>query len=380
MQQFCRYLVLSFAVLSVTAFGQSESIVIDDEQAEFTGRWQGIKEVAAIGSQFKYAMNSEETEPSSTATFRPKIPSAGRYHVEIHSTPGGNRSPKVPCVISSADGEISVVIDQFKRPGLWQRIADNVQFNAGTSGFVRIGNNGGAMPVIGKVVIADAVRFVPTGASEKGFQLQANAGAGGSILLNPKKKNFDPDTVVTLTAQAEDGYVFNGWSGDASGMENPLSLTMNKNKHITAGFVEGAAGVIMDASDAKLVGNWLPQRAQWGARTNYQYASTVIKETGTPVFAMYRPELSKAGLYDIYIWYSKGPNRADNAPWEIVGKKKPFTVNVNQQVRGGDWVPIANGVEFEAGTKGYVKLSNATGSVNYVVVADSVAFVYVGKP
>ncbi|MGO9093727.1 MAG: InlB B-repeat-containing protein [Bryobacteraceae bacterium] len=44
-------------------------------------------------------------------------------------------------------------------------------------------------------------------------------------------------TVVTLTAKAQDGSVFAGWSGGAcSGMENPCTLTMDADKTVKATF------------------------------------------------------------------------------------------------------------------------------------------------
>lgn len=43
---------------------------------------------------------------------------------------------------------------------------------------------------------------------------------------------------MTLTATPHDGYVFDHWSGDASGNQNPLSIVMDTDKNITASFVE----------------------------------------------------------------------------------------------------------------------------------------------
>ena len=365
----------------MSAFGQSEAIVVDEPQAEFTGRWQSIKETAGYGNgpTFHYAMNVEEKEPTATAIFRPKIPVSGKYHVEIASGPGRNRSPRVPCVISCADGQISVIMDQTQKPGGWHRVADSLQFNAGTSGYVQIGNNGGELGTSDKIVIADAVRFVPAGGASEGFQLLTSVSGGGRIVTKPSTKSFEPNSSVTVTAEPEDGFIFDGWSGDVNGTANPLQLTMDKTVHLTATFSEGNPGAILTAADASFEGTWMTNAAKWGARTNYQFASTSGRE-GAVATAIYQPTLAKAGLYDIYIWYSKGTNRADNAPWEIVGKGKSFTVKVNQQINGGDWFPIATAVEFDAGRKGYVKLSNQTGSANSVVVADSVAFVYVGRP
>jgi uncharacterized repeat protein (TIGR02543 family) len=42
--------------------------------------------------------------------------------------------------------------------------------------------------------------------------------------------------VVTLTATANAGYTFSGWSGAASGTTTPTTLTMDANKSVTANF------------------------------------------------------------------------------------------------------------------------------------------------
>ena len=55
--------------------------------------------------------------------------------------------------------------------------------------------------------------------------------AGGNI--------YAAGSVVQLYASASSGYHFTGWSGDASGTANPITVTMNGNKNITANFASG---------------------------------------------------------------------------------------------------------------------------------------------
>ena len=45
---------------------------------------------------------------------------------------------------------------------------------------------------------------------------------------------YTDGTVVQLTAVPNTGYVFTGWSGDAGGTSNPVSVTMDGNKSVTA--------------------------------------------------------------------------------------------------------------------------------------------------
>jgi len=59
----------------------------------------------------------------------------------------------------------------------------------------------------------------------------------GYITLNPSGGKYDAGTVVTVTAHANSGYAFDHWSGDASGSNPTIGITMDGNKSITAYFV-----------------------------------------------------------------------------------------------------------------------------------------------
>jgi uncharacterized repeat protein (TIGR02543 family) len=49
---------------------------------------------------------------------------------------------------------------------------------------------------------------------------------------------YSEGTTVSVTATPDDGWQFVNWSGDASGTDNPLSVTMDADKSITANFSE----------------------------------------------------------------------------------------------------------------------------------------------
>lgn len=58
----------------------------------------------------------------------------------------------------------------------------------------------------------------------------------GTVTKNPDQTNFSHGSTVQLTAAPTFGYTFTGWSGDAAGSTNPLTVTMDGNKNITANF------------------------------------------------------------------------------------------------------------------------------------------------
>ncbi|HEX2958924.1 MAG TPA: hypothetical protein VHO70_18965 [Chitinispirillaceae bacterium] len=66
--------------------------------------------------------------------------------------------------------------------------------------------------------------------------LTATAGPNGSV--SPVSEIAPEGSIVIVTATPEPGYVFDHWSGDTSGNQNPLSVVMNNDKNITANFIE----------------------------------------------------------------------------------------------------------------------------------------------
>jgi len=68
------------------------------------------------------------------------------------------------------------------------------------------------------------------------LNVSVNPPGSGSVTKNPNKSSYNYNEVVQLTASPAAGYTFSSWSGDASGTANPLSVTMNSNKNITANF------------------------------------------------------------------------------------------------------------------------------------------------
>jgi len=67
------------------------------------------------------------------------------------------------------------------------------------------------------------------------YQLTLSA-VSGIIQAEPLKEFYQQDSMVTLTAMPDEGFIFRNWLGDLSGDENPITLTMDEDKSITALF------------------------------------------------------------------------------------------------------------------------------------------------
>ncbi|WP_114778196.1 InlB B-repeat-containing protein [Botryobacter ruber] len=74
------------------------------------------------------------------------------------------------------------------------------------------------------------------------YSLSVSTSGSGTVTKNPNQTTYDSGSTVSLTASPASGYAFAGWSGDASGTTNPLSVTMNSNKSITATFTAVSSG------------------------------------------------------------------------------------------------------------------------------------------
>lgn len=79
-----------------------------------------------------------------------------------------------------------------------------------------------------------------------GFVLTTSADdADGGVITrnpNPASGRYDEGENVTLTAVAKTGWEFDGWSGDATGNEESVSIKMDKDKNVTAKFVLTGVG------------------------------------------------------------------------------------------------------------------------------------------
>jgi len=72
---------------------------------------------------------------------------------------------------------------------------------------------------------------------EDGDALTVNAVGNGTVTKDPAPP-YDCDDEVTLTASADPGWTFAGWSGDLSGTTNPITVTVTGSRVIAATFTQ----------------------------------------------------------------------------------------------------------------------------------------------
>jgi hypothetical protein len=114
---------------------------------------------------------------------------------------------------------------------------------------------------------------------------------GGTV--TPASGTFNEGTTMQLTAEPEPGYRFDHWSGGATGASNPLSITVDGAKNITAHFIaqctittsvspEGT-GTITPVGDTVDIGSVLKYTAQPATGYRFDYWSGDVTGNDNPL-------------------------------------------------------------------------------------------------
>jgi len=148
---------------AIVEAGDLPGVVVDDSEAEKVGNWRAsVHTRSYIGEGYLHDEN--EGKGLKTLSFVARVPKRGRYEVRLAWAPGVGRSPSVPILISSADGDFPMRFDMSGIPPIEGRFASLGQYTFETNGanFVLISNEGTS-----GFVVADAVQFIPVEDLEK---------------------------------------------------------------------------------------------------------------------------------------------------------------------------------------------------------------------
>ncbi len=74
------------------------------------------------------------------------------------------------------------------------------------------------------------------------FTLTVDIEGEGEVEMEPEEEEYENGTEVTLTAVPEDGWDFQGWTGDFEGDEENITVIMDEDKELTAKFEEDTPG------------------------------------------------------------------------------------------------------------------------------------------
>jgi len=92
-----------------------------------------------------------------------------------------------------------------------------------------------------QTITIDTIKAVTAVFVKKQYPLTIEIEGDGSVAEKVIKAgaatDYNSGTVLELTATGKTGWVFKEWKGDVTGTENPLQLTINEAKNVTAVFV-----------------------------------------------------------------------------------------------------------------------------------------------
>jgi uncharacterized repeat protein (TIGR02543 family) len=119
---------------------------------------------------------------------------------------------------------------------------DGVAWTAMTS-FTHAMTVTGVGAYVGNSTVANTIAvdyFYNTAAPGAGdvpqYSVTVNAVGSGAVTKSPDQAAYLCGEVVTLTATADPGWTFTGWSGDLTGNNNPETLIISSDHIITATF------------------------------------------------------------------------------------------------------------------------------------------------
>ena len=146
------------------------------------------------------------------------LPLLSQYTLTIAATTGGTTNPSPGSYIRDFGTQVSVTAVPNS----------GYQFN-GWSGDA----SGRANPV---TITMDRDKSITANFGPLQCTLNIAAGTGGTTNPAPGSYLYDPGTQVSVAATASSGYQFSGWSGDATGTTNSITITMDSDKSVTANF------------------------------------------------------------------------------------------------------------------------------------------------
>ena len=122
---------------------------------------------------------------------------------------------------------------------------------------------------------------IESGSTTTSYTLTTNVSpsAGGTVTRSPNATTYASGTVVTLTAAANSGYTFTGWTGDVTSSSSSVTVTMTANRIVTANFTTSTGTTYTLTTTASPTAGGTISRSPDAA--SYA-AGTVVTLTATP--------------------------------------------------------------------------------------------------
>ncbi|MBN2413904.1 T9SS type A sorting domain-containing protein [candidate division KSB1 bacterium] len=175
----------------------------------------------------------------------------------------------------------------------------------------------------------------------------------GTVTANPSGTWFDSSAVVGLSATANSGFMWSKWSGDLSGTTNPVNITMNAPKNVTANF----------GKPVQITINTSPANRRFSVDgSNYTTPQTFTwAENSLHNISVTTPQAGTTGIQYTFTAWSPGGSTAPVLTYTVPGTNQTITANFKTQYElsvisergepsGAGWYDAGSNAQFSVTT------------------------------
>jgi len=237
--------------------------------------------------------------------------------------------------------------------------------------------------VVDQAVLDAILRGSGVGNPNQSYTLTTSVNGSGTVSRSPTGSTFPGGTSVTLTATPAAGNQFAGWTGDASGATNPITIRILGNTSVTGNFVPqgtGGSGTILreywlnvtGATVASLTGNANYPNSPTGSSqlTSFEGPTNTADNYGARVRGYVHPPITGAYTFwiasddasDLLLSTNDSPANAtriafvsewtDSRQWtkftsqrsasiNLVGGQKYYIEAIQKEATGGDNLAVS---------------------------------------
>lgn len=183
------------------------------------------------------------------------------------------------------------------------------------------------------------------------FTLTLVTNGQGTISLSPAGGVYASNTPVTVTATPAGGWVFTGWSGDANGNANPLSVAMTNNLLLTGNFAQLPAFDVLPQNQTNSAGstaNFTAHAAGTGPLSyQWYYINGPLAGGTSGTLMLPNVQLANAGNYWVTVTNAYGSVTSSVVVLVLTntgGSTNAVSVcqeaNLRAAIQAGGWVSI----------------------------------------